>query len=502
MREPDTPYQLVASASQWDRLMHHLAAPDAERMAFGYCTASRSARGVRLLLRDVALPGDHEYATQHSAGVVLDAVGTIPYLLRAKGAAALLDAHSHPWSEVPHPSRTDDAAAPPQYRSLQAVAPGGALLRIVLTRQGEIWAGILTSETRRETILQEVRVHGPEGVRIIHPVNTPAPTCPAVRAIDSRNLAMLGAANLARVRRLHIAVIGLGGVGSMVARLTAGLAARLILIDPDRLEPSNAPRLWYAGAASRGPKVVAAKRALERAFPDLTVTARVAAFPSPETTSLVQEADAVFACPDHNAVRVSASRLAADGMLPLIEVGCGGRREGGSLSALGYHVRLQIPDGPCLVCSGLDTSRLEDPESTREKRSLGYVDNAGEVAGELGCLTTRAAADAVDVLLRYWTGYAGPPPLHLYVDALRFKTLDLSRAFASREDCPVCGASSGRWPNKTEVVILRPLAGSRTRGREGRVSCYTGPESAFPDPSGGNRAPAGIAKRTPRTRCD
>jgi molybdopterin/thiamine biosynthesis adenylyltransferase len=316
------------------------------------------------------------------------------------------------------------------------------LLRIILTRRGEIWAAIRTSELQREQILQEVRVHGREGVRLIRPVNTPAAACPAVRAIDSRNLAMLGAENLARMRRLHIAVIGLGGVGSMVARLTAGLVARLILIDPDSLEPSNAPRLWYAGATSRGPKVLAAKRALQRAFPDLKVTARVAAFPSPETTSLIQQADAVFVCPDHHAVRVSASRLAAVGMLPLIEVGCGGRRDGGSLSALAYHVRLQIPGGPCLVCNGLDTRHLEDPETTREKRSLGYVENAGELAGELGCLTTRAAADAVDVLLRYWTGYAGSPPLHLYVDALRFKTLDLSPAFASREDCQLCGASS------------------------------------------------------------
>jgi hypothetical protein len=53
-------------------------------------------------------------------------------------------------------------------------------------------------------------------------------------------------------------------------------------------------------------------------------------------------------------------------------------------------------------------------------------------------------------------------------------------------------------------LTLRDAGASRSRtcGREGRVSRYTGRESAFPDRSGGNRAPAGIAKRTPRARCD
>lgn len=456
MKKPDTNFQLVAPAAIWDRLCQHLTGHAAERMAFGYCAASRSDRGLRLLLREVDLPRDHEYATQHQAGVVLGAAETIPYLLRAKGVAALLDAHSHPFAEVPSPSHTDDGAARHQYTSLQAVAPGAALLRIIISRDGQIWAAVHTSELQRGQSLQEIRIHSPGGVRILRPFNAPATASPALRSIDSRNLAVLGDESLAKMRRLHIAVIGLGGVGSMVARLTASLAARLILIDPDELDQSGTPRLWYAGAASRGPKVTVAKRALKRAFPDLKVTARVEAFPAPETISLIQQADLIFACPDHLAVRDTASRIAAAEVLPLIEVGCGGRMDEGRLSSLGYHVRLQIPGGPCLACNGLDTSRLEDPDTTRAKRSLGYIEDGGEVAGELGCLTTRAASDAVDVLIRYWTGYAGPPPLHLYVDALRLKSLDLSPSYGSRAECPVCGASSLQWSTQGRVAILRP----------------------------------------------
>ena len=117
MKEQDSQFHLVAPAALWDQLLQHLSGHE-ERMAFGYCSASRSAQGTRLLLRTVELPRDHEYAAQHPAGVVLGAAATIPYLLRAKGAAAMLDAHSHPFAEVPIPSRTDDEAAKHQYTSL------------------------------------------------------------------------------------------------------------------------------------------------------------------------------------------------------------------------------------------------------------------------------------------------------------------------------------------------------------------------------------------------
>ena len=329
---------------------------------------------------------------------------------------------------------------------------------MIASRDGQIWAAVRTSELRREQSLQEIRVHGPGGIRILRPSNGPANARPSPRAADSRHLAVLGEENLARLRRLHIAVIGIGGVGSMVTRLVGSLVARLILIDPDKLEPHNAPRLWYAGASSRGAKVIVAQRALQRAFPDLKVTARVAAFPSPETIALIRQADFVFVCPDHHAVRDAASRTASAEMLPLIEVGCGGRKEERKLSSLGYHVRLQIPGGPCLACNGLDTSRLEDPETTRAKRSSGYIEDGEEVAGELGCLTARAASDAVDVMLRYWTGYVGAPPIHLYVDALHLKSLDLSHSFGVRADCPTCGAASLKCSKQDPMKILRPLA--------------------------------------------
>ena len=456
MKKRDHRFSLIAPAALWDLLQLHLKERNAERMAFGYCSASSCTRGIRLLLRGLALPSDHEYAVQHQSAVVLGAEATIPYLLRAKGVAAMLDAHSHPLGGAIGPSRVDDEAARHQLVSLQAVAPGGALLRIIASGDGHIWAAVHTSGSEPGQPLHDIRVYGPGGVQILRPVNAASAENLAPRAMDSRNLAVLGDESFAKTRRLNVAVIGLGGVGSTVARLVASLVGRLTLVNPDYLEPHNAPRLWYAGAATRGPKVSAAKRALRRSFPDLVVTGKVAAFPSAETVALVLQADFVFACPDHHAVRNAISRLCAAEMIPLVEVGCGGRKEDARLSSLGYHVRLQVPGGPCLACNGLDVSHLEDPDTTAEKRRAGYIENGGEVAGELACLTTRAAADAVDVFLRYYTGYAGPPPLHIYGDVLHLKTIDLSNAYSPRAGCPTCGDSSVMWSGKDSIRLLQP----------------------------------------------
>jgi len=434
-------FSLIATAALWDQLEEHFSRSNLERLAFGYCSASLSDARIRLLLEGIALPGDDAYSRQDLTRVVLRAERTIPYLIRAKGAAALMDVHSHPTSEIPSPSLTDEKAADQQYDSIQGPASGAFLLRIIRSGNARIWAAVQTANGTEP--LYGVYVHGPKGLHIIRPVNS-FYTAPLLSAADKRSISVLGRDGVIRAKQLRVAVIGIGGVGSMVARLLAGVVGSLSLIDPDQLEPHGAPRLWYAGTGSQGAKVTLAKRMIKRAFPDLPVQELIGSFPSREADSLVRSADFVFVCPDHHTVRYAASHFAAKEMLPLIEVGCGGRMIDGKLSALGYHVRLQIPDGPCLVCNGLDTSRLEDPNTTRMKRSGGYIEDGSEVAGELGCLTTRAAADAVDMFLRYCTGYAEPLPTHLYSDVLNLRTLNLSTTFAKRPDCPICGESSAQ----------------------------------------------------------
>ena len=61
MKRRENDFYLVATAASWDRLQVASGREsNAERMAFGYCSASSSIRGIRLLLRGLDLPCDEK----------------------------------------------------------------------------------------------------------------------------------------------------------------------------------------------------------------------------------------------------------------------------------------------------------------------------------------------------------------------------------------------------------------------------------------------------------
>ncbi|MDQ8195390.1 tRNA threonylcarbamoyladenosine dehydratase [Coraliomargarita sp. SDUM461004] len=85
---------------------------------------------------------------------------------------------------------------------------------------------------------------------------------------------LYGAAGLARIRRAHICVIGLGGVGSWVVEALArsGIGA-LTLVDMDEVCLSNVNRQVHAldGAVGRSKAIVLAER-VSRIAPECVVT--------------------------------------------------------------------------------------------------------------------------------------------------------------------------------------------------------------------------------------
>ena len=439
-------YTVATSASIWKQLTGHLLGSGEERMAFGYGSVAGDREKARIALRELAVPADSEYAERGPSRVILSAAAAVPYLMRAKGSGAFLDAHSHPRGCGVSPSQTDQQAASRQLRSLHGPAPDALLVRTIHSPDGDIWACVHTASGRVVPV-SRILVHGKDGLSVLTPVNKAQQTAAPLK-VDRRTAACLGEARIQGLRALSVGIVGIGGVGSMVARLLGGLAGKLVLVDGDRLEAHNAPRVWFAGARSQGLKVERARRALRRDFPHLQVKAMNEFFPSQASVQELAAVDLLFVCPDHNAVRYSASRFAAEHLIPLIEVGCGGRAGGGAITALGHHIRLQLPrpECPCLCCNGLDLSKLEDPETTRWKKRVRYVEGDGELEGELAPLTTRAAADAVDVFLRYCAGFPGRPPRHLYFDALNMKTVDLTGSYTARRWCPRCGDDRGRAP--------------------------------------------------------
>jgi molybdopterin/thiamine biosynthesis adenylyltransferase len=441
-------HQLTMTERDWQSLQVHMAASRDERMAFGFCNGYMVGGQRQHLLASLDLCQDSEYRRQARAGVVLPAKRAVPRLVRARGCASLLDVHSHPFADYPTPSGTDELGALEQARRLRDLAPGTSLVRMVMAGSGRVWADATETGTIRFEPVRQIIVLGTSGRTVVTPVNAPSNdggfAATSFEAFHIRTQAVLGDEGTRILAGLPVLIIGLGGVGSAVARLLAGYVPSLMLVDPDDVESHNAPRLhFYSHGDAGANKAAVVRREILRAFPESKVTASAEAFPGPESIEFLKRAGAIFCCPDHNAVRYAAAREAARYLKPLIEIGCGGRRRDGVISAMGYHVRLQVPGGVCLPCNGLDLSSLEDPASTSMKRRVGYFDDAILTPGELMSLTTRAASDGVELFLRYVTGYVVPIPRHLYCDALRLQSVDVTSSYAPRPGCPLCGDGDG-----------------------------------------------------------
>ena len=140
--------------------------------------------------------------------------------------------------------------------------PVGALVVGQRSAQADMWIG-----DGRRLALDEMIVVGNSLTHF-----TPAPPAQSVvHDVFDRQVRLFGAAGQQQLSRCRVAVIGLGGIGSLVAEFLARLGVgSFVLIDPDLLEPSNLSRVvgaTLADAAHRTPKVDIARRVITGANP-------------------------------------------------------------------------------------------------------------------------------------------------------------------------------------------------------------------------------------------
>lgn len=145
-------------------------------------------------------------------------------------------------------------------------------------------------------------------------------------------------------------IVGVGAVGSEVARLLAQAGVgTLLLCDPDSIEESNLSRGALYGSTDLGrPKAEAAAEVLRTREPGLRVTARVADFRHGIGLAELRSADLVLSCLDSVADRIAlASRcnLVRAGMLDAGTYPWGG------------EVRYYPPGGACFACGCTPTER-------------------------------------------------------------------------------------------------------------------------------------------------
>jgi hypothetical protein len=280
-----------------------------------------------------------------------------------------------------------------------------------------------------------------------------------------RQVRMFGARGQAILGGARVGIVGLGGVGSILAELLGRLGVgSFVLVDPDRVQPSNLPRLAHATAwdamtwlvqegrptwmrklgtrlASR--KIDLAHRVIKRANGKAKVELH---FTSMEERAVVEDlkmCDYIFLAADGHRARRLFNAVVHQYLIPGVQLGTRIQTDEHDGSVVNVHTstRLVTPSSGCLLCNeAISPVRLRDESmSDAMRKAQRYVDGDDASAPSVITLNALSASQAANDFLFYMTGLTHADAFQGNVQG---RPLDRRLRFVTpRQDarCPDCG---------------------------------------------------------------
>lgn len=196
----------------------------------------------------------------------------------------------------------------------------------------------------------------------------------------------VGGAGQVALARAHVALVGLGGIGSPALQYLAGAGiGRLTLVDDGKVELSNLQRQTIYSERDVGHgKAVAARRWLANFDHKIEVALNDARIDRANAAAAIAGADLVLDGTDNFATRLAVSDACVAGGIPLLSAAVG--RFQGQVGAFAGH----LADHACYRCFVGDAFDAEDCDTCADDGMLGAM------AGWAG---TFAALQAVRVLV-------------------------------------------------------------------------------------------------------
>jgi molybdopterin/thiamine biosynthesis adenylyltransferase len=238
----------------------------------------------------------------------------------------------------------------------------------------------------------------------------------------------VGGAGQVRLAASHVAVIGLGGIGSPALQyLAASGIGRLSLIDDDVVDVSNLQRQTIFTTRDIGyGKAVSARRWLANFDDALSVNVSDARITPENAAGLIAGADLVLDGTDNFATRLAVSDACVAAGIPLLSAAVG--RFQGQVAAFAGH----LPEEACYRCFVGDAFDAEDCDTCADDGMLGAM------AGWAGSF---AALQAIKVLLAGTAALGDPGWGRLHIlDGLTpgLRTIRI----AKDAGCKACGSAA------------------------------------------------------------
>lgn len=434
---------LRINEQMWSALIEQLLRrSDVETAAIIFADAVGAGREV-LAAREVVLLPDEAYSVRTIDRIQIHPVALNRLIRPARDRGmSIVTVHSHPLAREAWFSQADDRGDARLLPSFCIQAPGTPHGAIVIAGSGDA-VGRFMVNARCEPM--PLRVVGREVQSIGDAV------AEVWDGRFARQVLALGAPGQRKLRRLRIAVVGLGGIGSVVAAQLMHLGVgHLVLMDGDRVEVSNLSRVFGVREADIGQfKTEVARRYGSELGTPTVVQTHERHLTSRDDLDLLLTCDIIICAVDRHTPRALLNRGAYDAIVPVIDLGTAFRVDatGGMTGAAGRVVVIG-PGRPCLSCWGhIDPEALRREALTaldrRAELAAGYIDGADVPQPSVIPFNTMVAGAGVIELLRLATKFAGgtDPPQRL---ALRFDEGDVRRnRLAGEPACSVCGVGRG-----------------------------------------------------------
>jgi len=267
-----------------------------------------------------------------------------------------------------------------------------------------------------------------------------------------RQIRLLGERAQQTLGSLRVAVVGLGGTGSLVTQQLVHLGIRsFILIDPDVIESSNLNRVTEATVKDIGrAKVDVAARYISRFCDDAIVDRIQGDIMHTNVARGLLAADVIFGCTDSHGSRSVLQQVAYQYLIPCIDMGVIITATQDRITHIYGRVQLLAPGLPCLTCGGLlDANEVRrDMMTMFERRADPYFPGSQDPAPAVMSLNATVAAIATTMMLAVVAAFPSNAR-HLLYNAMN-STLR-SIAAQSQPDCYICSRSGAlargdSWP--------------------------------------------------------
>jgi len=464
--------EIVISEEDYGVLKEHLwSSTPLEQQAFLLAGACSGDLSLRLLVRDVILPKPDNFLRQTPCYIELDPSYYLPVLDRCRNEGLhIVDVHSHPFAAGSVGfSELDVRNELEKFNWYSERLPAVHAATLVFGREsfdGHWW----DPKARKIRSISALRVVGSTLKTI--PASSAAEEEPLVEPcgdVFHRQELAFGRAGQEIISRTRVAIIGCGGLGSVLAQQLAYLGVReFVLVDDDRVEATNLNRLVGAlpgDARFRRRKVSVLKRNIRAVRPDAQVIAIPYSIVDPRAQRMVRESDLLISGVDSDGARLVVNELSVRYLIPYIDLGTGINLKEGRVAEAGGQLWLIRPGGFCLQCIGaVDPyrARVDLMDEVERNRHIERGYGTGMPQPSVIFLNATLASLAVGEIVKLLTGFRKPEPAIFY-DALR-PSVEVFLPPSRDPDCPVCRREAlyalGDEPEGKAFHRKVPVAGS------------------------------------------